>query len=107
MVKNTNTTRKNLLPKLRKTSKKGKRFIYKLNKTPRSRHMALNEGVKMEIKKRNYTRKKAAQAKKARLNVQRIYRRYSNVPACKKITKDMKYLDKKYELGTTREICGK
>jgi hypothetical protein len=107
MAKNRNKTRKNLLPKLRKTSKKGKRFIYKLNKTPRSRHMALNEGIKMEMKKRKYTQKKAAQAKKARLNVQRIYRRYSDVKACRKITSDMKYLDKKYNLGTTSDICGK
>lgn len=100
-------TKRNILPKLRETSKKGRKHIYKLRKTPRSRHMALNEGVKFEMKKRNITLKKAAQAKKARLNVQRIYRRYSNIKDCNKITDDMKYLDKKYNLGETSEICGK
>lgn len=103
----TTKTRKNILPKLRETSKKGKKYIYKLRKTPRSRHMALNEGVKMEMKKRNTTMKKAAQAKKARLNIQRIYRRYSNITDCEKITDDMRYLDKKYKLGETTNICGK
>lgn len=100
-------TRKNVLPRLRQISEDDLRYVYKLRKTPRSRHMALNEGVKMEMQKRNITLKKAAQAKKARLNVQRIYRRFSAVDACKKITDDMKYLDKKYNLGETRNICGK
>ena len=51
--------------------------------------------------------RKAALAKKKRFNVLRIYRRYKNVKACKKITKDMRYIDKKYKLNKTNDICGK
>ena len=51
--------------------------------------------------------RKAALAKKKRFNVLRIYRRYKNVKACKKITKDMRYIDKKYKLNKTKNICGK
>ena len=44
---------------------------------------------------------------KARFNVLRIYRRYKNPKECKIITKDMKYIDRKY-LGPdakTSDIC--
>lgn len=61
----------------------------------------------MESKKTGYTRKKAATAKKRRFNVLRIYRRKNKVKECNKITKYMKYMDKKYKLGKTKNICGK
>ena len=51
--------------------------------------------------------RKAALAKKKRFNILRIYRRYKNVKDCKKITKDMRYIDKKYKLNKTKSICGK
>jgi hypothetical protein len=51
--------------------------------------------------------RKAAVAKKKRFNILRIYRRYKNVKDCKKITKDMRYIDKKYKLNKTNDICGK
>ena len=30
-----------------------------------------------------------------------------DIPGCKKITRDMKYIDKKYKLGKTENICGR
>ena len=57
------------------------------------------------MRKRRITKKKAAQSKKARFNVLRIYRRYKNPKDCKKITHDMKYMDKKYKLHSTKNIC--
>ena len=32
---------------------------------------------------------------------------YKNPKDCKKLTKDMQYMDKKYKLGTTIDICDK
>lgn len=95
------------LPKLRKISKKKAKHSYKLNNSSFSRRKALNEGVSMSVAKRGITPKKAATAKKRRLNMQRIYRRYSNIDSCNTITDDMAYLDKKYKLGKTVNICGK
>lgn len=99
-------TRK-LLPKLKKVSPKGKKYHYKLNKTARSRRMALNEGIQTEIKRLGKTKRQAATAKKGRLNILRIYRRNKNIKDCNKITRDMRYIDKKYKLGKTKNICGK
>mgnify|MGYP001279191480 CR=1 FL=1 len=61
----------------------------------------------MEVKKTGRTRKRAAIAKKGRFNVLRIYRKNKKVKECKILTHDMKYMDKKYNLGKTRNICGK
>ena len=52
------------------------------------------------------TMKKAAIAKKGRFNVLRIYRKNKKVKECNIITHDMRYMDKKYGLGKTRNICG-
>ena len=57
--------------------------------------------------KRGKDLRAAATAKKGRLNILRIYRRNKNVKDCNKITKDMEYIDKKYKLGETKNICGK
>lgn len=95
------------LPKLRKLSKKGKKYHYRLKDPQRKRILAINEGVRSEIKKTGKTMKKAAISKKARFNILRIYRKKKKVEECKKITKDMRYMDKKYKLGKTKEICGK
>ena len=51
--------------------------------------------------------KQAALAKKGRFNILRIYRRFKKVDECKKITHDMRYMDRKYKLGKTNDICGK
>lgn len=94
-------------PVLKKIDERGMRYKYKLNKTARARRMALNERVMDDMKKTGKGTRRAAIAKKGRLNVLRIYRRYRNVNDCKKITRDMRYLDNKYKLGKTAEICGK
>ena len=99
-------TRKRL-PKLRKLSKKKVRHRYKLKSSTRKRRMALNEGVRAESRKRGTTMKKAAISKKGRFNLLRIYRRNKDPKACRKITRDMRYLDKKYKLGKTKDICKK
>jgi hypothetical protein len=99
-------TRK-LLPKLKPGLYPGKKYHYKLNKTAKYRHKALNEGIESEIKREKKTRRKAAVSKKGRLNILRIYRRNKNIKECNTITSDMKYLDKKYNLGKTKNICGK
>ena len=101
-------TRKNRsLPKLRKLKKKNVKHRYKLKFNTRKRRMAINEGVMMESKKMGYAKKKAAISKKARFNILRIYRKNKDPKACRKITRDMRYMDKKYKLGKTRDICKK
>ena len=96
-----------ILPKLKKIDYSKKKIRYKLRDGDRRRRAAINDGVRMEQKKTGKTRKKAAIAKKGRFNILRIYRRNRKVRECKKITKDMRYIDRKYKLGKTKDICGK
>jgi len=96
-----------LLPKLRKISKKNKKHHYKLKDRHNKRILAINEGVRYEMKYKKRTRKKAAIAKKARINILRIYRKNKNKKDCEKITRDMRYMDKRYKLGKTQNICRK
>lgn len=93
--------------KLRKIDKTGVKHLYKLNKPDRLRRLAIDEGIQKEAKNDKKNIRKAAISKKARFNVLRIYRRYSDISACKKITRDMKYIDKKYLTGKsyTTNIC--
>ena len=95
------------LPKLRKIDFSEKKHRYKLHGTRKSRHLAIDSGIRRESRKTKKNKRDAAAAKKARFNVLRIYRRYSNVKDCKRLTNDMRYMDKKYKLGTTKNICGK
>ena len=67
--------------------------------------MAINEGIRKEVSKTNKTKRQAAVAKKGRFNILRIYRRNNNKEQCKLITKDMRYIDKKYGLNNTKDIC--
>ena len=53
----------------------------------------------------NRTLKLSATKKKARLNVLRIYRKNKDKKGCEILTKDMKYLDRKYKLGETNRVC--
>tara|TARA_Y100000389_G_C17451496_1_gene515126 strand:- start:1904 stop:2737 length:834 start_codon:yes stop_codon:yes gene_type:complete len=94
------------LPRLRPLRTHKKKHKYKLNKPFKKRILALNEGVNYEFKKNKQTKKRTAISKKGRLNILRIYRRNNNVRDCKRITRDMRYLDKKYKLGSTKDICG-
>ena len=96
-----------ILPKLKKIDYSKKKIRYKLKDGDRRRRAAINDGVRMEQKKTGKTRKKAAIAKKGRFNILRIYRRNQKVGECKKITRDMRYMDRKYKLGKTKDICGK
>ena len=98
-------TRK-LLPKLRKISYKNKKNHYRLKDPFRKRKLAIHEGVNREAKKTGKTKKKAAIAKKGRFNILRIYRKNKKIKECNTITHDMKYMDRKYGLGKTKNICG-
>jgi hypothetical protein len=103
----TKKTLRALLPKLRKINYKTRKHRYKLKSSTRKRRLAINEGVKMEKKKTGRTQKKAAIAKKARFNILRIYRKNKKPKECEILTKDMRYMDKKYNLGKTNNICNK
>lgn len=95
------------LPKLRKISYKNKKHHYKLKDSFKKRKLAIHEGVNMEAKKTKKNKKQAAIAKKGRFNILRIYRKNKKVKECNIITHDMRYMDKKYKLGKTNNICGK
>ena len=94
---------KTILPKLKKIDYTSKKHLYKLNLSKKKRRLALDEGVLKD--KNKMGKRKAATSKKARLNILRIYRRFNDSKGCNKITSDMKYLDKKYKLGETKNIC--
>lgn len=93
------------LPRLRPLTIYKKKHKYKLKDPFKKRILALNEGVNYEFKNNKKTKKQAAISKKGRLNILRIYRRNNNIPECKRITRDMRYLDSKYKLGETKQIC--
>jgi thiol-disulfide isomerase/thioredoxin len=96
-----------VLPKLKPVTMRKKKYHYRLDGPSHMRHKAINEGINYEVKHMGKTPKQAATAKKGRLNILRIYRRNKKVGECNKITKDMRYIDKKYKLGTSKNICGK
>ena len=102
-----NTKKRVLLPKLRPINNKNKKYKYKLSDPQSKRILAINEGIRDEAKKTGKTLKKAAISKKGRFNILRIYRKNKRPQECKKITSDMKYIDKKYGLGKTTNICKK
>ena len=107
------TTKKNnripvILPPLRKIDESKKKHKYRIKDPSHMRKKAIDEGVMMEKmgnKNKKMTRRQAAVAKKARFNVLRIYRRNNYKDQCKIITKDMRYIDKKYGLKKTTDIC--
>ena len=91
------------LPKLKKINLSKKKNKYKLHYNTYKRRKAINDGIKSESNKKNM--KKAALSKKARFNILRIYRRFKNKKECNILTQDMKYIDKKYKIGKTKNIC--
>ena len=95
-----------VLPKLRRLPKDFKPANpYRLSLPAGKRHAALDEVVNYKLKK-GATKRDAAIQKKRRLGILRIYRRYKQPAECKKITRDMRYLDRKYiKNGTTNDIC--
>ena len=99
-------TRK-LLPKLRKIDYTKKKHRYHIKDSFSKRKLAIHEGVNAEAKKTKKNKKQAAIAKKGRFNILRIYRKNKKPKECRIITHDMRYMDKKYGLGKTKNICGK
>ena len=93
----------NYLPKLRELTKKNKKHIYKLYDPGYKRILAIEEGINQSKSKKN--KRHAAQMKKARFNVLRLYRKNKDKKGCNNLTRDMKYMDKKYNLGNTKNIC--
>jgi hypothetical protein len=100
-----NTKKRVLLPKLRPINNKNVKHKYKLSDPQSKRILAIDEGIRDEAKKTGKTLKKAAISKKGRFNILRIYRKNKRPQECKRITSDMKYIDKKYGLGKTTNIC--
>ena len=94
------------LPQLRKLDKSNKTHIYKLKDPQKKRILAINEGIRDEMRK-GKTKRDAALSKKKRFNVLRLYRKNKDPDGCRKLTQDMKYMDKKYDTGTTNDICKK
>lgn len=92
------------LPTLRKVDKLNKKHIYKLSDPQKKRILAMNEGIRDEMKK-GKTKYEAALSKKKRFNVLRMYRKNKDKKGCERLTKDMKYLDKTYQTGHTNKIC--
>ena len=92
------------MPQLRPISYENKKHKYKLNDNQKKRRLAIDSGINQEVKK-GKTLKQAALSKKGRFNILRIYRKNNNYKECMTLTKDMKYIDKKYKLGKTNNIC--
>ena len=82
-----------------------KKLPYRLNDDANTRRKALLQGIKKTQKKYKVSEKNAALMKKKKLNVLRIYRKKSNPIQCRKITYDIKFLDKKYKFNSTKNIC--
>lgn len=96
----------NLLPKLRPI-KGPKKYHYRLKDSASKRRRAIREGVKHEMRTKKRSAKEAAIAKKGRFNILRIYRKNQKPGECRKITSDMRYMDRLYGLGDTSQICVK
>ena len=94
------------LPQLRKLDKSNKTHIYKLKYPQKKRILAIDEGIRDEMRK-GKTKREAALSKKKRFNVLRLYRKNKDPDGCRRLTQDMKYMDKKYDTGTTNDICKK
>lgn len=102
-------TRTTTLPRLTvipASVKARKKYHYRIDDNASLRRKALAAGIVSEQRKRRITLREAAIAKKARLNILRIYRRYRLPRECEKITRDMRWIDRTYILGgCTKNIC--
>lgn len=95
-----------LLPKLRKITEKTKQHHYKLYDPQTKRRLAIDEGINQKKNPTQKAKRHAAKMKKARFNVLRLYRKNKDKKGCINLTQDMRYIDKKYGLGSTKKICG-
>ena len=84
-----------------------KKYPYKLDDDAKTRRESLIKGIKAAQKRYKVSETEAAMMKKKKLNVLRIYRKNTNPIHCRKITYDIKFLDKKYNFDTTKDICKK
>jgi len=96
--------KKKKIPKLRKVENN---YGYKLSDPQSKRKKAIDRSIRGEAKKTGRTIRKAAVSKKGRFNVLRIYRKNKKYDECMRLTKDMRYMDKKYKLGKTKNICNR
>ena len=94
------------LPQLRHIDKSNKKHIYKMKDPQKKRILAIDEGIRCEMRQ-GKTRREAALSKKKRFNVLRLYRKNNDPDGCRRLTQDMKYMDKKYGTGVTQDICKK
>jgi peptide methionine sulfoxide reductase msrA/msrB len=102
--RNVKKTEKRLLPQLREIDKSKKEHVYKLSDPHKKRVLAIDEGIRDEMRK-GVSRRDAVLSKKKRFNILRLYRKNNDPNGCKRLTQDMKYMDKKYETGQTNNIC--
>ena len=94
------------LPQLRAIDKSNKKHIYKMKDPQKKRILAIDEGIRCEMRQGN-TKRNAALSKKKRFNVLRLYRKNNDPDGCRRLTQDMKYMDKEYDTGVTQDICKK
>ena len=97
--------RRATLPKLRPLTYKNKKHKYKLSDPQKKRILAIEEGINKEKNKTKKSRRERESCEEARFNVLRIYRKNKKPEERRKLTKDMRYIDKKYGLGETKDIC--
>tara|TARA_B000000475_G_C15990823_1_gene444948 strand:- start:182 stop:490 length:309 start_codon:yes stop_codon:yes gene_type:complete len=85
---------------------------YKLDQSAKKRRLVLDAEIKKKSIIETITIRSAAQKKKGRLNALRIYRKNKvrgsvGFKQCEVLTRDMKYIDKKYlKNSKTNKICG-
>ena len=80
---------------------------YKMAESSAKRHAAIHAGIRYKMRSKPSINKKEAIKKiKGRLNVLRIYNKYTKY--CPMLQADMKYIDKYYKTqGTTNDVCKK
>ena len=95
------------LPKLTSVSpsiKSRKKYHYHLHSSAAERRKAIDAGILSEQRKQKISLREAAIAKKGRLNILRIYRRYRRPHECLKITYDMRWIDRTYLNSPQRQF---
>ena len=92
--------------KLAPISAPKKGYKYRIHASDLSRKRAINKSIKEYAKSTGKSLEEAAQAKKKRLNVLRIYRRNTDPKGAANITKDMVWINTKYSLdGKIKNIA--
>ena len=90
------------MPKLRKINYKNRKHTYKLKFTAKKRRLAIDEGVEMEKKKTGKTKEPPLQKKEDSIYcvfIENIRNQKMEI-----LTRDMKYMDRKYKLGKQKYL---